>query len=139
MLCSNSVVAHPPREVAQRTRLGLVIAAATSVAVGILGHPAAAAAWHPGIDAAAAAAAASGRPVFAVVSARWAGQEAMALEEVLTSPEADAVITACFEPVRVDADIDAAMDGNICRCGTYPRIRAAIKRAAEIKRNGGAA
>ncbi len=35
-----------------------------------------------------------------------------------------------------DADIDAAMDGNICRCGTYPRIRAAIKRAAEIKRAG---
>jgi isoquinoline 1-oxidoreductase subunit alpha len=29
-----------------------------------------------------------------------------------------------------DADIDAAMSGNICRCGTYPRIRAAIKRAA---------
>jgi isoquinoline 1-oxidoreductase alpha subunit len=29
-----------------------------------------------------------------------------------------------------DADIDAAMAGNICRCGTYTRIRAAIKRAA---------
>ncbi len=29
-----------------------------------------------------------------------------------------------------DADIDAAMSGNICRCGTYPRIRAAIHRAA---------
>ena len=29
-----------------------------------------------------------------------------------------------------DADIDAAMSGNICRCGTYPRIRAAIKTAA---------
>jgi isoquinoline 1-oxidoreductase alpha subunit len=29
-----------------------------------------------------------------------------------------------------DADIDAAMAGNICRCGTYPRIRAAIKQAA---------
>jgi isoquinoline 1-oxidoreductase alpha subunit len=29
-----------------------------------------------------------------------------------------------------DADIDAAMDGNICRCATYPRIRAAIKLAA---------
>ena len=28
-----------------------------------------------------------------------------------------------------DADIDAAMSGNICRCGTYPRIRAAIKQA----------
>jgi isoquinoline 1-oxidoreductase alpha subunit len=32
-----------------------------------------------------------------------------------------------------DADIDAAMSGNICRCGTYQRIRAAIRRAAEIK------
>jgi len=31
-----------------------------------------------------------------------------------------------------DADIDAAMTGNICRCGTYDRIRAAIKRAAEL-------
>jgi isoquinoline 1-oxidoreductase subunit alpha len=30
-----------------------------------------------------------------------------------------------------DADIDAAMAGNICRCGTYVRIRAAIKKAAE--------
>lgn len=30
-----------------------------------------------------------------------------------------------------DADIDAAMNGNICRCGTYPRIRAAIHAAAE--------
>jgi isoquinoline 1-oxidoreductase alpha subunit len=30
-----------------------------------------------------------------------------------------------------DADIDAAMSGNICRCGTYPRIRAAIKEAAK--------
>jgi len=29
-----------------------------------------------------------------------------------------------------DAQIDAAMSGNICRCATYPRIRAAIKRAA---------
>jgi len=32
-----------------------------------------------------------------------------------------------------DADIDAAMSGNLCRCGTYQRIRAAIRRAAEIK------
>ena len=34
-------------------------------------------------------------------------------------------------PKPTDADIDAAMAGNICRCGTYVRIRAAIKRAAE--------
>ena len=30
-----------------------------------------------------------------------------------------------------DADIDAAMAGNICRCGTYPRIRAAVRQLAE--------
>ena len=33
-------------------------------------------------------------------------------------------------PKPSDAQIDAAMDGNLCRCGTYPRIRAAIHRAA---------
>lgn len=35
-----------------------------------------------------------------------------------------------------DTDIDEAMSGNICRCGTYPRIRRAIHRAAELKANG---
>jgi isoquinoline 1-oxidoreductase alpha subunit len=34
-------------------------------------------------------------------------------------------------PQPSDADIDAAMSGHLCRCGTYPRIRAAIKSAAE--------
>ena len=45
--------------------------------------------------------------------------------------------TALLEttPDPTDADIDAAMNGNLCRCGTYPRIRAAVKRAAEIKRS----
>ncbi|MFE0752499.1 (2Fe-2S)-binding protein [Inquilinus sp. NPDC058860] len=33
-------------------------------------------------------------------------------------------------PNPTDAEIDSAMSGNICRCGTYPRIRAAIKLAA---------
>jgi isoquinoline 1-oxidoreductase subunit alpha len=37
-----------------------------------------------------------------------------------------------------DTDIDEGMAGNICRCGTYPRIRQAIHRAAEIKARGGA-
>ena len=35
-------------------------------------------------------------------------------------------------PAPTDSDIDQALSGNICRCGTYPRIRAAIKRAAHI-------
>lgn len=34
-------------------------------------------------------------------------------------------------PNPTDADIDAAMNGNLCRCGTYPRIRQAIHAAAE--------
>ncbi len=35
-------------------------------------------------------------------------------------------------PKPTDADIDAAMDGNLCRCATYVRIRAAIHRAADL-------
>lgn len=41
-------------------------------------------------------------------------------------------------PKPNDADIDAAMSGNICRCGTYPRIRKAIHRAAELLAAGAA-
>ena len=37
------------------------------------------------------------------------------------------------KPEPSDADIDGAMSGNICRCGTYQRIRAAVKRAAARK------
>ena len=42
-----------------------------------------------------------------------------------------ALLTA--KPKPTDADIDNAMSGNICRCGTYPRIRAAIQTAAGTK------
>lgn len=41
-------------------------------------------------------------------------------------------------PRPTDADIDDAMSGNICRCGTYPRIRRAIHRAADMMAKGGA-
>jgi isoquinoline 1-oxidoreductase subunit alpha len=41
-----------------------------------------------------------------------------------------AVALLTEKPSPTDADIDDAMAGNICRCGTYPRIRAAIHRAA---------
>ncbi len=37
-------------------------------------------------------------------------------------------------PDPTDADIDEAMSGNLCRCGTYPRIRAAVKTAARTMR-----
>jgi isoquinoline 1-oxidoreductase alpha subunit len=39
-------------------------------------------------------------------------------------------------PNPTDQDIDDAMSGNICRCGTYQRIRAAIHRAAELAKEG---
>jgi isoquinoline 1-oxidoreductase alpha subunit len=39
-------------------------------------------------------------------------------------------------PEPTDADIDSAMSGNLCRCGTYPRIRAAIHDAARALREG---
>jgi len=38
------------------------------------------------------------------------------------------------KPQPTDADIDDALDGQLCRCGTYQRIRAAVHRAAELKR-----
>jgi isoquinoline 1-oxidoreductase alpha subunit len=44
--------------------------------------------------------------------------------------EAAALIAAKPEPT--DAEIDAAMKGNICRCGTYERIHAAVVRAAQL-------
>ena len=48
-----------------------------------------------------------------------------------------ALLSANAKPT--DADIDAAMDGNICRCGTYQRVRAAIKDAATMPANAPAA
>ena len=44
-----------------------------------------------------------------------------------------AVALLAKTPKPTDADIDAAMSGNICRCGTYQRIRAAIKDAAGVQ------
>ena len=38
------------------------------------------------------------------------------------------------KPKPTDADIDAAMQGNLCRCGTYQRVRTAIHRASELIR-----
>jgi isoquinoline 1-oxidoreductase alpha subunit len=49
------------------------------------------------------------------------------------------IMSACAllrdNPKPSAADIDAAMSGNLCRCGTYPRIRIAIQAAAEALKN----
>lgn len=47
-----------------------------------------------------------------------------------------AVVLLRENPNPTDEDIDNAMSGNICRCGTYPRIRSAIKIAADLQRKG---
>ncbi|GIW53081.1 MAG: oxidoreductase subunit alpha [Gemmatimonadales bacterium] len=47
-----------------------------------------------------------------------------------------AVALLARNPNPSDADIDAAMNGNLCRCGTYLRIRRAIHRAAELMAAG---
>lgn len=48
--------------------------------------------------------------------------------------QAAALLAANPDPT--DADIDEAMQGNLCRCGTYPRIRAAIHEAATMLKAG---
>ena len=48
---------------------------------------------------------------------------------------ASALLASNLHPT--DADIDDAMSGNICRCGTYVRIREAIKQAAQASGEGG--
>ena len=52
------------------------------------------------------------------------------------------IMSACAllkkNPKPSDSDVDAAMNGNICRCGTYPRIRAAIAQASERMHGGSA-
>ena len=45
-----------------------------------------------------------------------------------------AVALLAATPAPTDDDIDAVMSANLCRCGTYPRIRRAIARAAELAR-----
>ena len=46
-----------------------------------------------------------------------------------------AVALLAAKPDPTDADIDAAMSGNICRCGTYQRVRAAVHKAAELAKS----
>ncbi|MGX7828121.1 (2Fe-2S)-binding protein [Actinokineospora sp. 24-640] len=49
-----------------------------------------------------------------------------------------AVALLAADPDPDDAAIDAALRDNVCRCGTYTRVRAAVRRAARLARDGGA-
>jgi isoquinoline 1-oxidoreductase subunit alpha len=50
-----------------------------------------------------------------------------------------AVVLLRTKPQPSDAEIDDAMSANLCRCGTYPRIRKAVHRAAELLEKGNGA
>src|ERR1700704_3107932 len=68
-------------------------------------------------------------PAGAKVQKAWLDLEVIQSGQIMS---AAALLAATPNPD--DSDIDAAMAGNICRCGTYVRIRAAIKRAASGRR-----
>ncbi len=69
-------------------------------------------------------------PVGAKVQSAWLDLEVIQCGYCQPGQIMSAAALLTTTPNPDDSDIDAAMAGNICRCGTYVRIRAAIKRAA---------
>ena len=69
-------------------------------------------------------------PAGAKVQKAWLDLEVVQCGYCQSGQIMSAAALLAATPHPDDADIDAAMAGNICRCGTYVRIRAAIKKAA---------
>lgn len=92
---------------ARHHRRGRPFAWGLAALAAVLAGPPADAAWHGDLEAARAAAATSGRPVLAVITASWQSANG-SVEQVLASPESEAVVSACFEAVRLDADAHVA-------------------------------
>ncbi|MDF2997596.1 MAG: (2Fe-2S)-binding domain protein [Xanthobacteraceae bacterium] len=79
-------------------------------------------------------------PVGNLVQRAWLDQEVVQCGYCQSGQIMSATALLNEHPAPTDDDIDAVMSGNICRCGTYPRIRAAIKQVAAGTRtfgNGG--
>jgi isoquinoline 1-oxidoreductase alpha subunit len=72
-------------------------------------------------------------PVGQKVQAAWAKLDVPQCGYCQAGQIMSAAALLAQKPNPTDADIDTAMAGNICRCGTYPRIRAAIHQAAGKK------
>ena len=66
----------------------------------------------------------------ALIQRAWLDEEVVQCGYCQSGQVMSATALLAANPTPTDADIDAVMAGNICRCGTYPRIRSAIKRAA---------
>jgi isoquinoline 1-oxidoreductase subunit alpha len=78
-----------------------------------------------------------GTPAGATVQRAWLDLEVVQCGYCQSGQIMSAAALLASNPDPNDADIDAAMAGNICRCGTYPRIRGAIKRAVQTSGKGG--
>ena len=72
-------------------------------------------------------------PVGQKVQAAWAALDVPQCGYCQVGQIMSAAALLAAKPQPTDGDIDTAMAGNICRCGTYPRIRAAIHSAAGQK------
>jgi isoquinoline 1-oxidoreductase subunit alpha len=72
----------------------------------------------------------SSTPVGRRIQDAWLEKEVVQCGYCQSGQIMSAVALLSEKPSPTDDDIDAAMSGNICRCGTYPRIRSAIKHAA---------
>ena len=70
-------------------------------------------------------------PAGRAVQAAWVAENVPQCGYCQSGQVMAAAALIAANPAPSDADIDAAMAGNICRCATYPRIRAAIHRAAK--------
>jgi len=71
-----------------------------------------------------------GTPAGARIQKAWLDLEVVQCGYCQSGQIMSAAALLANNPSPSDVDIDTAMSGNICRCGTYPRIRAAIKHAA---------
>ena len=76
-------------------------------------------------------------PVGANVQKAWLDREVVQCGYCQSGQIMSAASLLAQNPHPTDADIDDAMSGNVCRCGTYVRIREAIKQAAQSNRQGG--
>ena len=74
-------------------------------------------------------------PVGASVQKAWLDLEVVQCGYCQSGQIMSAAALLASTPEPDDTDIDAAMAGNICRCGTYVRIRAAIKQAASTQKS----
>ena len=72
-------------------------------------------------------------PQVAALKAAWADVDVVQCGYCQSGQLMAAAALLRQNPRPSDADIDAAMAGNICRCGTYPRIRAAVHQAAALR------